>query len=74
MKGLIWGMVVLLLILHQDNWNWENSELHFGFLPTGLLYHACLSVACGVVWFLATRFAWPEGLENEAASDQEQQL
>ena len=52
-------LVVLLIILHQDNWNWENRTLVFGFMPLGLFYHACISVAAAITWFLATKFAWP---------------
>ena len=39
------------------------ASLLFGFLPIGLAYHALFSVACGVVWALAVRFAWPAELE-----------
>ena len=63
MKYGIWGLVVLLVILHQDNWLWENDRLVFGFMPIGLFYQACISVAAAVTWFLATKFAWPTELE-----------
>lgn len=56
-KHFIWGLVVLLLIVHQDNWFWDDTTLVFGFMPIGLLYHAGISVAAGVTWFLATKFA-----------------
>ena len=59
MAYVIAVLVVLLLILHQDNWNWENDSLVLGFMPVGLFYHACISVAAGVTWYLATIFAWP---------------
>lgn len=64
MKYLVGFLIVLLLILHQDNWLWDDSTLVFGFLPIGLMYHACLSVAAGVVWFLATKLSWPAGLDD----------
>lgn len=65
MKYVIWGMVVLLIILHQDNWMWDNKTLVFGFMPIGLLYHAGISMAAAFTWFLATKFAWPDiALEN----------
>lgn len=65
MSKLVWALVLLLLVLHQDNWLWEDDTLVFGFIPIGLFYHACLSVAAGVVWFLATKFCWPTELEVE---------
>ncbi|MEZ6045321.1 MAG: DUF3311 domain-containing protein [Planctomycetaceae bacterium] len=59
MKYVVWGQVLILLILHQDNWLWENDKLVFGFMPIGLLYHAGISLAAAITWFLATLFAWP---------------
>ncbi len=64
MRLIIWMFVALLIILHQDFWNWESAETVFGFMPIGLFYHACLSVAAGVVWWLACIFAWPEGADD----------
>ena len=72
MRYTIWFLVLLLLILHQDNWLWENRTLVFGFMPIGLFYHACISVAAGITWYLATRFAWPKGLDNSSSSVEEQ--
>ena len=60
----VWGLVVLLAILHQDFWQWNSQTLWFGFLPAVLGYHALFSLACGGVWFLATRWAWPTHLER----------
>lgn len=59
-KWVIVALVVLLLVLHQDNWNWTSGHLVFGFVPIGLFYHACISVGAAFVWLLATQFAWPE--------------
>ena len=70
MNKLVWALVLLLLILHQDNWFWEDDTLLFGFLPIGLFYHACLSVAAAVTWFLAVTLAWPREIEQSAYTDQ----
>lgn len=59
----IWGLVILLLILHQDNWFWTDGTLVFGFIPIGLFYHACISIAASATWFVATRIAWPTDVE-----------
>ena len=64
MKPLLWLMVVVLLVLHQDNWFWTDDTLVFGFMPIGLFYHACMSIAAGVMWYLATRFCWPHELDE----------
>lgn len=58
-KWVIALLVLMLLVLHQDNWFWEDDRLVFGFLPIGLFYHACISLAAALVWFIATRIAWP---------------
>jgi hypothetical protein len=69
MKYLVWGLVVLLVILHQDVWLWDNPKLVFGFIPITLLYHMGISAAAGITWLLATRFCWPEGLDEADAAE-----
>ena len=67
MKRLVPVLVVLLLVLHQDDWFfnfWQDPELAFGFMPKTLLYHAGISVAAGITWYLAITFCWPAGLDN----------
>ena len=56
---VVWGAVCLLIILHQDNWLWDNPKLVFGFMPITLLFHLGISIAATFTWFLATRYAWP---------------
>jgi hypothetical protein len=56
---IIAGLVLLLLILHQDNWFWTDDTLLMGFMPIGLFWHACISIAATLTWFLATKIAWP---------------
>lgn len=64
MRYVIWAMVLILVIVHQDFWNWNDETLVFGFMPIGLFYHACMSLAAGVVWFLACQFAWPNDVDD----------
>jgi hypothetical protein len=68
MHKLIWGLVLLLVVLHQDFWNWDSTTLVGGVVPLALFYHASLSVAATVVWFLATRYAWPAELEEASVN------
>ena len=63
MKYVIWTMVLILLIAHQDNWNWYDDTLVWGVVPIGLFYHACISLAAGFTWWLATLFMWPKELD-----------
>ena len=62
MKLVVWILLILLIILHQDVWYWDDAELIFGFCPKGLAYHIAISLAASVVWLLATKFAWPTTL------------
>lgn len=61
-RKLIYLAAILLFALHHDWWLWDDPSLLFGFLPVGLAYHAGYSLACAVLWFLATHYAWPQDL------------
>jgi hypothetical protein len=65
MKWLLTAWVIAVIILHQDNWNWNNSELVFGVLPMGLAYHAMYAVLASITLALLVKFAWPKHLEEE---------
>lgn len=64
MKYLIWSSVISLVILHQDYWQWGDATLDFGFLPRGLTFHVCISIGSAVVWLFATKYCWPEELDE----------
>lgn len=58
--------VVILYALHQDFWFWRTaSPLVFGFIPIGLFYHACFTVAASLLMWLLVTYAWPSHLERE---------
>jgi hypothetical protein len=59
-KYLVVVLLILLMILHQDYWQWEDATLVFGLLPWTLVYHMGLSVSAAAVWWLTVRFCWPE--------------
>ncbi|TWT58767.1 hypothetical protein KOR42_21530 [Thalassoglobus neptunius] len=64
MKLVVWGLVVLLIIIHQDFWLWDDPTLLAGFFPIGLAYHFGISLAAAFTWYLATLFCWPVELES----------
>jgi hypothetical protein len=64
MRYTVWSLVALLVILHQDYWQWDNGRLVSGFLPYPLLYHSALSVGAAVVWWMATEYCWPTDLDT----------
>ena len=70
MQYVVWILALVLFVLHQDFWYWDDRTLVFGFLPIGLAYHILFSVAAAAVWALAVKFAWPETTEQEAAAEQ----
>jgi len=66
MRVVVYGLIVLLAILHQDFWWWDDvTPLVFGFVPIGLAYHVGVSIAAGVLWGLAARYCWPRGADDE---------
>jgi hypothetical protein len=66
-RALLVLAVVALYILHQDFWLWRTARpLVFGFVPVGLFYHACFSVAASLLMWLLVSQAWPAHLEEEA--------
>lgn len=64
MRTLIFGLIVLIAIAHQDFW-WagDHKTLVFGFLPVSLAYHIGISIAASVLWGLACRYCWPASFD-----------
>ena len=65
MKWILYLLTVVLIVLHQDWWNWSKVEPRFlGFMPVGLWYHAAFCVAAAILLALFVAFTWPTHLEN----------
>lgn len=56
---LIWAGVILLIILRQDSWFWHDPSLVLGMFPIGLAWQILVSLAAALLWYTATRIAWP---------------
>ena len=69
MKLLTVSLVVLLAVLHQDFWWWDDPTPVLGFLPIGLAWHIFISAAAGIAWWLMTKYCWPEHLQDFDATD-----
>jgi hypothetical protein len=66
--------VIALYALHQDFWFWRTARpLIFGFIPIGLFYHACYSVAAALLMWLLVKYAWPAHLEHEIEQRQSEE-
>jgi hypothetical protein len=59
MKTFVWILLVLLVILHQDEFFWDSTTLMGGVVPVGMAWHMGISVVSAFVWYLATVYAWP---------------
>lgn len=70
-KYVIWLLIILLVLLHQDVWFWSDGRLVLGFLPVGLAYHMGLTVAASVTWWLATLMIWPADSQMTPDDDAE---
>jgi hypothetical protein len=64
--GMFWFFFLLMLVLHQDFWNWSSAEILFLGMPVGLSYHAFFSVACSLLGSWAVIWAWPASWEKYA--------
>lgn len=64
---LIWGLLVVLLVLHYDFWFWSDRTLVLGFMPVGLFYQAMISLLAALSWALVVKYAWPTWIENWAS-------
>src|ERR1041384_1732542 len=70
-RALLVIMFGTLYVLHQDFWFWRTANpLAFGFIPVGLLYHACYTLATAFALWLLVKYAWPSELE-EGGGDEE---
>ncbi|MBT4864068.1 MAG: hypothetical protein HON53_02965 [Planctomycetaceae bacterium] len=69
MRYVVWGLLLILVVLHQSGIAIDSTKLLFGFLPEGLAVHIGISLAAGATWLLATLYAWPidESSESENA-------
>lgn len=59
----VWAAFALLFVLHQDAWWWTDRTLVLGWLPIGLAWHTGFSIAAGLLWAAANRWAWPHDIE-----------
>lgn len=69
-RHLIYIALILLALLHQDFWFWDDPTLVLGFMPIGLAYHSAYCIVAAGVWLLATKYAWPEPDSGEEDAPQ----
>ena len=65
--GIAW--FVTLIVIHQDFWNWDRTDLLFGFMPIGLAYHVMISILAAGLGAWACFQCWPQGLDDGEEAD-----
>jgi len=70
MKWALSFWVVVMIVLHQDVWNWTNKTLVFGFLPMGLAYHLFYALLASMTMWLLVSFGWPKHLDELESEDE----
>lgn len=64
MRYIFWILVIVLLVAHQDYWQWERNELLFGFMPYTMAYNIGISIATALLWIFVCTFMWPNELDD----------
>lgn len=58
-------LVLLLIVLRNDGWNWHASRpLLLGVIPVGLWWQMMVSLLAAAMMACMVRFAWPGHLEH----------
>ena len=66
MKYALYLFVVVLVVAHQDIFNWGDSRLVLGCLPVGFAYHVAYTLVTALMWALAIKVAWPADVDVPA--------
>ena len=59
LRWVLYSLLVLLFILHNDFWLWGTPQLVLG-LPVGLLYHIVFCLAASLLMTFLVKFVWRE--------------
>lgn len=62
MRYVVYGLLLLLYVLHTDVWYWNDSRIVLG-LPIGITYHVLWTLMVTGAFGLAVRHIWPDELE-----------
>lgn len=65
MHRIFWYLILILIVLHQDVWLWEKTDLVGGIIPIGLAYHIGISLAATLLWLAVVLFSWPKELDED---------
>ena len=63
-RGVVYLLLGLLYLLHNDLWLWDDGRLVAG-LPVGLVYHVGFCAAAAGRLYLLVTHAWPDHLDRQ---------
>ena len=66
-RPLLYGALLVLYLLHQDLWWWDDAGLVLG-LPVGLLYHILYCLAAALLMGALVKWAWPAPEEKSGGA------
>ena len=56
-----WLLILVLLVLHHDFWQWTRSEpMLLGWAPLTLWFHVGLTILSILAIYLLSKWVWPE--------------
>jgi hypothetical protein len=61
------AIVLSMIVLHQDWWNWRSVRPFIFGLPVGLWYHVGYTIAAAALMAILVRYFWPG--DNEGPKD-----
>ena len=64
LKGILYSLLVLLFILHNDFWLWDNHQNLLG-LPIGLLYHIVFCIVASILMFFLVKYSMNNSKKND---------
>lgn len=59
LKILLYGLLVLLFVLHNDFWLWDNAQIVLG-IPIGLLYHIVYCFVATILMAIIVKYTLKE--------------
>lgn len=58
-KWILYSLILLFLILHNDMWFWKSPQIVLG-LPIGLLFHILFCLGTSLLMYFIVKYAWSE--------------
>lgn len=56
LKGILYCLLIILFILHNDFWLWNNNQILLG-LPIGLMYHIVFCIVASILMFFLVKYS-----------------